>query len=68
MKGQSHLIFKMDMEFEFGQVDSYGVVDIFSHYFSPRIYLKRQEILPKTGMIEKKSDGTYGQIFYQRGK
>ena len=35
MKGQGHLVFKMDMEFEFGQVDSYGVVDIFSHYFFP---------------------------------
>ena len=45
MKGQGHLVFKMDMEFEFVQVDSCGVVGIFSHYFFP------SNLFEKTGDI-----------------
>ena len=68
MKGQGHLVFKMDMELEFGEVDSYGVVDIFSHYFIPSNLIEKTGDFPKSGKNEKKSDGTYGQILYQRSR
>jgi len=62
----------MDMEFEFIQVDSDGIIGIFNYSLSLRILLKSQGLLSEAEKV-KKSDGSgpsgialyaisYGQI------